>query len=227
MLRAPGGITGAATLSAGTLIDSAPFTITQTWNDGAETFIGMSIDITDTASAAASLVQRWRVGGTVVGSLSKAGKWIGTSTGFNQPAFAFSVNDQYGLSYTGSTILLGYGDGTSITIHPTNGAFVVNGNLSRGAPVTKTADFTLAATENNIINNRAATNTVTLPAASAYPGREVLMKTIQAQTVVSNASNVVPRAGGAAGTAILAATDGAWALLVSDGTNWEIMMGTP
>jgi hypothetical protein len=48
-------------------------------------------------------------------------------------------------------------------------------------------------------------------------------KTITANTVVSASSNVVPLAGGSAGTAILPATDGAWATLVSDGTNWIIM----
>ena len=52
-----------------------------------------------------------------------------------------------------------------------------------------------------------------------------MIKTIQAQTVVSASSNVVPLVGGAAGTAILAATAGKWATLVSDGTNWVIMQG--
>lgn len=93
------------------------------------------------------------------------------------------------------------------------------------APVTKTADFTVGATENDIISNRAATNTATLPAAASFIGRQIRIRTIQAQTVVSAASNVVPLAGGAAGTAILAATAGKWADLKSDGTNWQIMAG--
>jgi hypothetical protein len=37
---------------------------------------------------------------------------------------------------------------------------------------------------------------------------------------------VIPRAGGAAGTAILTGTAGNWAKLVSNGTNWEIMAGS-
>jgi hypothetical protein len=49
------------------------------------------------------------------------------------------------------------------------------------------------------------------------------LKTTQAQTVDSASSNVVPLAGGAAGTAILTATAGKYAELVSDGTNWVIM----
>jgi hypothetical protein len=94
--------------------------------------------------------------------------------------------------------------------------------------VTKTGDFTLAATENWVINNKAgSTCTVTLPAASSFPAREVTFNNYQTQTLVSASSNVVPLAGGAAGTAILSATAGRWATLVSDGTNWVMMEGVP
>ena len=90
--------------------------------------------------------------------------------------------------------------------------------------VTETlATHTVAAATKFLICNRAGTITVTLPTASSFDGREVYIKTIQAQTVVSNASNVIPLNGGAAGTAILPATIGAWVLLVSNATNWEIM----
>jgi hypothetical protein len=51
----------------------------------------------------------------------------------------------------------------------------------------------------------------------------VSLKTIQAQAINSASSNVVPLAGGAAGTAIVSGTAGNWAELVSDGTNWLIM----
>lgn len=91
------------------------------------------------------------------------------------------------------------------------------------APVTKTASFTLGSNENEVICNGTATITVTLPAASSWVGRKVRIKTVAAFTVVSASSNVVPLAGGAAGTAILAATAGKYAELVSDGTNWIVM----
>ncbi len=94
------------------------------------------------------------------------------------------------------------------------------------APVTETGDFSVADTENWLINNKSGSAcTVTLPSAASYTGRCITIKTIQAQQVDSASSNVVPLAGGAAGTAILAATAGKWAMLVSDGTNWEIMAG--
>lgn len=93
------------------------------------------------------------------------------------------------------------------------------------APVTKTGNFTLGSNENEVICNGTATITITLPAASSWGGRKVRIKTIAAFTVVSASSNVVPLAGGAAGTAILAATAGKYAELVSDGSNWVVMAG--
>jgi hypothetical protein len=103
---------------------------------------------------------------------------------------------------------------------------VANGGTGMAATtvVTKVADFTLADTEGWIINNKSgSTCTVTLPAASAWGGRAVTFKNLQLQTLVSASSNVVPLLGGAAGTAILPGLVGAWATLVSDGTNWVIM----
>ena len=100
----------------------------------------------------------------------------------------------------------------------------INGSLSRNAPVTVTdATHTVAETTSWLICNRAGTVTLTLPTASSWTGREIMVKTIQAQTVISAATNISPLDGGALTTAILPATDGAWATLVSDGTNWIIM----
>jgi len=110
---------------------------------------------------------------------------------------------------------------------PVNKLEVV-GSFGRGAPVTKTADFTLADTENWIIVNKAvSTCTVTLPAASSWTGREFTIKTLQAFAVVSaTPASVVPRNNAAAGTAILGGAAGNWATLVSNGTAWVIMCGS-
>jgi hypothetical protein len=92
------------------------------------------------------------------------------------------------------------------------------------APVTKTADFTVAANETWLINNKSgSTCTVTLPSASLYVGRYLVFKNLQAQTLVSASSNVVLIDSTTAGTAILLAVVGNWATMVSDGTNWIIM----
>lgn len=100
----------------------------------------------------------------------------------------------------------------------------INAAIPHTAPVTVTADATVAATTRWLINNKTGSAcTLTLPPAASFTGREITIKTIQAQAVNSASSNVVPLAGGAAGTAIVAGTAGKWAMLVSDGTNWVTM----
>ena len=99
---------------------------------------------------------------------------------------------------------------------------------SSGAPVTKTANFSVASGETWIINNKSGSScTATLPAASSNTGRVLRFQNYQAQTLVSASSNVVPLVGGSAGTAILAAVAGDTATLVSDGTNWIMTQYTP
>lgn len=109
-----------------------------------------------------------------------------------------------------------------------SGGNVATNALSVAAPTTKTANYTVdsgTAKDFSVIFNGAGSLTVTLPTASSWPGRVIRVKTVAAQTVVSASSNVVPLTGGAAGTAILAATAGKWAELQSDGTNWIVMAG--
>lgn len=113
------------------------------------------------------------------------------------------------------TPALGAATGTSI---------VLTDNIRVAAPRTITgATDSPASTDTYLIANRAGTVTLTLPAASSNGGRRMCVKTIQAQTVVSASSNVVPVDTGTAGTAILAGTAGKWACMVSDATNWVVM----
>lgn len=114
---------------------------------------------------------------------------------------------------------------TELDLQSSGGLLKVGGPVATPGPVTKTTNFTMAATETSVICNGAGSITVTLPAAASSTGQWRTLKTIAAQTVVSASSNVVPMAGGAAGTAILAATAGKWVDLQSDGTNWVIMRG--
>jgi hypothetical protein len=115
------------------------------------------------------------------------------------------------------------GNGTAISAAVPNTDYI-----APSAVVTKTTDFTLADTENWVINNKTgSTCTVTLPAASSWSGRSVMFTNYQAQTLVSASSNVVPLGGGSAGTAILLGVVGNWATLVSDGANWIIMQAAP
>jgi hypothetical protein len=109
----------------------------------------------------------------------------------------------------------------------TSGTAVVQSfrNTNNAPPAIKTASFSLGANENFLICQGASANVaITFPAASAHPGRVVHVKNLSGTyTVISAASDVKPAASNTAGTAICAATAGAWAMLVSDGSHWVIM----
>ena len=142
-------------------------------------------------------------------SIASSNGFAGTSSGGATPALTLST------SITG----LLKGNGTAISAAVANTDY-----MGVGAPVTKTADFTVANGEIWYINNKSgSTCTVTLPAASSWIGRTLTFKNMQAQTLVSASSNVVPIDSTSAGTAILLAVVGNWATMVSDGTNWIIM----
>jgi hypothetical protein len=96
------------------------------------------------------------------------------------------------------------------------------------APATYTANFSVAATDVWIINNKSGSScTATLPAASGYSGRVLHFQNYQSQTLISASSNVVAIGGGAAGTSILLASAGDQCTLVSNGTNWIMMQYVP
>ncbi len=67
------------------------------------------------------------------------------------------------------------------------------GGFGTGAPITTTdGAYTVLATDYGVIANRAGTVTLTLPSAVTYSGRQLLVRTITANAVVSAASDVVP-----------------------------------
>jgi hypothetical protein len=111
------------------------------------------------------------------------------------------------------------GNGTAISAAVANTDYVPLSTV-----LTKTADYTITGTDTWIINNKSGSAmTLTFPAASAWPGRYITVKNMQAQLVNSASSNIVPIDSTTAGTAILLAVVGNWATMVSDGTNWVIM----
>lgn len=142
-----------------------------------------------------------------------------------------------GLTATPTNGQLPIGNGTGFTLATltagpgvviTNGAGSVtisrSGEIYGSAPVTVVADYTVVANVSYIINNKTGSSLVlTLPSPASFSGRELTVQNYQDQAVISASSNVVPRAGGAAGTGILDPVAGNWATLVSDGTSWVIM----
>ena len=179
-------------------------------NTGVLSFSGGTTGLTPVAAAVGAVV----LGGTL--SIANGGT-NGTATP-TAGAIAYGSGTAYSFTAAGSAgqILTSAGAGTPIWVTP-----VAN---TVSAPVTKTADFTVATGEAWLINNKSgSTCTVTLPAAASWVGRQLIFKNMQAQLLVSASSNVVPIDSTTAGTAILLNVIGNWATMVSDGTNWVIM----
>lgn len=170
---------------------------------------------------------------TGVGTLT-VGTWNATTIGV-----AYGGTGQ--TSYTNGQLLIGNSTGNTLTkstltagpgVSITNGTgsitIAADGTHTTSAPATKVADFTVAATDTWIINNKSgSTCTATLPSPATNIGRVLYFQNYQSQFLVSASSNVVPRAGGAASTAILANNAGDTATLVSDGSNWIMTQYTP
>jgi hypothetical protein len=192
--------------------------------------------------------------GTYVTAVSvvSANGLAGTSSGGTTPALTLSTSitgilkgngtaisaatsgTDYAPATSGTSILYGNGSGGFSNVTVGAGLSFSAGTLSStssgggSAPVTQTANFTVAATDIWLINNKSgSTCTVTLPTASANSGRVLYFQNYQVQALVSASSNVVPLTGGAAATSILLASSGDSATLVSDGTNWLMTQYIP
>lgn len=73
---------GIGTFVGGTVTVSTPaVSVTQTWNDAAVTFIGLKLNFTSTASAAASKLADFQLAGVSMWSVTKAGAWTSAAGG--------------------------------------------------------------------------------------------------------------------------------------------------
>jgi hypothetical protein len=99
------------------------------------------------------------------------------------------------------------------------------GWINRKVTVQTATPYTVLPDDFYMIENNAGATVYVLPDAVTNKGRELVIRSITAQTVTSASANVVPLAGGAAGTAILPPTAGKWVLLCSDGLVWQCMEG--
>lgn len=154
-----------------------------------------------------------------------AGVYVTSISVVSANGFAGTVTSGATPAITLTTSITGLlkGNGTAISAATAGTDYLVP-----SAPVTYTANFSVATTDVWIINNKSGSScTATLPTASSYTGRILRFQNYQAQTLISASSNVVPLVGGAAGTAILAAVAGDTCTLVSDGSNWLMTQYTP
>lgn len=109
-------------------------------------------------------------------------------------------------------------------VNDSSGNVIFGGAFGAKAPSTiNAATYSMAATDSSLIFTT-TNNTLTLLSAASYSGRILFVKNVTANSVVSASSNVVPLGSTTAGTAILSASAGKFAVLQSDGTNWVIML---
>ncbi len=96
--------TGSQTITGGTVTASAPvIDATQTWNNAAVAFTGLKLNVTATASDAASLLQDWQVGGVSIASIRK--------DGFLVTSGSVSVGASQIMRFNTQVVLKGIADG--------------------------------------------------------------------------------------------------------------------
>jgi hypothetical protein len=103
-----------ATIAAGTITTSQPLTLTQTWDNAATTFTGLQVNVTDTASNAASLLMDLQADG-----LSKFRVKTQPAAGPNSDGFLWEANTNGGvfsINGSGNTVNLGQSANHDITL---------------------------------------------------------------------------------------------------------------
>lgn len=160
----------------------------KTWNDAGTTFTAIGLDVTDTASNAASLLMDLKVGGASKFSVDKAGE-VGASglqlatggaavtTGFN----AFAAN-----------LMQFYANGT-VSLKLTNSSFqVTSGTLEMGGSGLSTS---ILHPSRDVLVQARTTNPQTLAAATTYTDasnyeRTALENGVRMQTAGTGAANI-------------------------------------
>lgn len=211
------GVSGSSNIVLGSIVGSSLYTTASSLTSGSRNIIIGSMAGNKISSGSGNIIIGYQVASETLEGASGIVNDVGSSGGTIDTESNYLVIDNR--SSTNPLIVGNFEDDW----------IRLNGSLGRVVRKTSASAPSIAPEDTWIVFERSAGNTtVTLPDVATYKHREIMMKTTENRSVVSNASNVVPLTGGAAGTAILPATDGAWATLVSDGTNWIIMQsGSP
>lgn len=158
-----GGLTGLTTVAGvltngafagGTVVANAPILdLSQTWNNAGVTFTGEKSNVTDTASAAASLVRDWQVNGSTVANIRKDGQI--TAGGFvplgTQSKLDANLLVAGGVNYAAAT-----GINWSVNSNPNSGSFDLT--LSRSAAGVFRIDGTAVVSETVVSDRTLAVN---------------------------------------------------------------------
>jgi len=184
-----GGVTGitlaTGTLSAlaitgGTVTSSTPvIDATQTWNSGGVTFTGLKLNVTDTASASASLLMDLQVAGSSKLGITKAGALRGADGSASAPQFSFISNTNSGIWNNVGLIVVATGGSNRIQV----GSEV---RLYKDATFGWSSSNDPTSAANDLYLSRPAAATLQHGAADAA---SPVAQTISFQSVVAGTSN--------------------------------------
>lgn len=194
------------TLGSGTITASQPaLTITQTWNAGAVVFVADQITITDTASAAGSLLSKYVVGAATVWSIRKDGFVTAAGGGTFGAAVLATTDNSYDLGAAGATrFRTGY-FGTSVVTPAitVSGATTFNGNALTWPAGAGLSGYVLTTNGAGVLSwaaPGASAGTLTLGSfltGTSYNGSANVTAAVDA-TTTNTASKVVARDGAGA-----------------------------
>jgi hypothetical protein len=228
------------TNALGTITASTPATFTQTWNSGGVTFNSLLVNVTDTASATASTLQDWQVGGASRVRITKQGSIVvsdtpGTSAGFANTA-TFGASGVNPVFYRGTQLVAMFD--AALTILSTGYLGISSGTPTEGnADVRLFRDAAATLVQRNALNAQtfAVSNTYTSSTSFEYGRFSWVSSEFRVGTAVGSAGGTqrvtsfgLWNSGGTwtealrintAGTV----TIGAYTLPAVDGTNGQVL----
>ena len=146
-------------------------------------------------------------------------------------AISYSHSSDFMRFWTGSTDRARITSNGNMLIGTTgenagSGGLKLGGNFSFGSSSLQATTGNYTVTDGVVsvtFYSMSANATITLPTASTNAGRMLWLRVQSAFTVNSASNNVTALVNGAVTNAILPATAGKWALLMSDGSYWNII----
>ena len=151
------------------------FNLTDTWNAGATTFTAIKMNVTDTASASASLLLDLQVGGSSQFSVSKSGQAIAADGTAAAPALRFSSDSGMGFyRVAANTLGISFSGALAHVLTATSYRLRANSGL-----------YTLG-TSDDVLLSRAAAASLQLGAADAAAP---VAQTLGVQSVVAGTTN--------------------------------------
>ena len=174
LLNAANTWSAAQTFAMGTITDSAPLTYSATWNDGTETMKALLVNITDTTSAAGSLLADFQISASSKANISKQGYFYGTNSN-TEPTYSFIAAPTFGMGYFASGIYLRAAGSypfyvTASTLRVASNVLIGFGNSSGDATVALDTAFGRNSAGVVEINNGTAGTYRDLKLRSLIPG---------------------------------------------------------